>query len=318
MHLSSGVEIPDGLLAANALLAENSRQGSATLSHTLHQGFGVSISSTSLGIISPLYDGRTGCRYTGKERDTESGLDYFGARYYASSMGRFMSPDPGKINPKHLMNPQKWNKYAYVLNNPLSLVDPNGEEEMWIQYRAFIPPAQVGVGAASGRGDNRTFSSQENASSRVSMTMHIETDPAKNGGNPLLGVTTGINTTHNNLTGQDTPAVVVQAPTVTATQDANGNVNLNVQMNVHSGDLPAATAIRSDVNIGVNQAGTQASVSGTTSVSPAFETNIAPQGGPTTNIPVQNAPQGTVPFMNGLLHDHQVNTGTVPIKQPQQ
>jgi RHS repeat-associated protein len=257
-------------------------------------------------------------RYTGKERDTESGLDYFGARYYASSMGRFMSPDPGKINPKHLMNPQKWNKYAYVLNNPLSLVDPNGEEEMWIQYRAFIPPAQVGVGAASGRGDNRTFSSQENASSRVSMTMHIETDPAKNGGNPLLGVTTGINTTHNNLTGQDTPAVVVQAPTVTATQDANGNVNLNVQMNVHSGDLPAATAIRSDVNIGVNQAGTQASVSGTTSVSPAFETNIAPQGGPTTNIPVQNAPQGTVPFMNGLLHDHQVNTGTVPIKQPQQ
>jgi RHS repeat-associated protein len=33
-------------------------------------------------------------RYTGKERDTESGNDYFGARYYASSMGRFLSPDP--------------------------------------------------------------------------------------------------------------------------------------------------------------------------------------------------------------------------------
>jgi RHS repeat-associated protein len=32
--------------------------------------------------------------FTGKERDTESGLDYFGARYYASSMGRFSSPDP--------------------------------------------------------------------------------------------------------------------------------------------------------------------------------------------------------------------------------
>jgi hypothetical protein len=73
-----------------------------------------------------------------------------------------------------------------------------------------------------------------------------------------------------------------QASTVTATQDANGHVNLNVQMNVHSGDLPAATAIRSDVNIGVNEAGTQAQVSGTTSVSPAFEMNIAPQGGPTT------------------------------------
>lgn len=201
-------------------------------------------------------------RYTGKERDAESGLDYFGARYYASTMGRWMSPDPGKLNLKHLLNPQKWNKYAYVLNNPLSMVDPDGLEELWIQYRAFIPPAQVGVGPASGRGDNRSFSTQENASSRVSLTMHVETDPAKNGGNPLLGGTKGINTTHNNLTGKDTPAVVVQAPTVTATQDANGNVNLNVQMNVHSGDLPAATAIRSDVNTGVNQAGTMLVLAG--------------------------------------------------------
>jgi hypothetical protein len=87
---------------------------------------------------------------------------------------------------------------------------------------------------------------------------------------------------------------------------------------VHSGDLPAATAIRSDVNIGVNEAGTQAQVSGTTSVSPAFETNIAPQGGPTTNIPVQDAPTGTIPFMNGLLHGHQVNTGVKDIQQPGQ
>lgn len=69
---------------------------------------------------------------TGKERDTESGLDYFGARYYGSSMGRFMSPDPGKINPKHLANPQKWNKYAYVLNNPLAMIDPDGQEELRI------------------------------------------------------------------------------------------------------------------------------------------------------------------------------------------
>ena len=36
--------------------------------------------------------------FTGKERDTESGNDYFGARYYASTMGRFMSPDPSKLS----------------------------------------------------------------------------------------------------------------------------------------------------------------------------------------------------------------------------
>ncbi len=62
-------------------------------------------------------------KFTGKERDAESGLDYFGARYYGSNMGRFMSPDPtgGKLE-----DPQSLNRYAYVRNNPLSFTDPTG------------------------------------------------------------------------------------------------------------------------------------------------------------------------------------------------
>jgi RHS repeat-associated protein len=64
-------------------------------------------------------------RYTGKERDAESGNDYFGARYYASSMGRFMSPDP-LLNSGRPDNPQTWNRYTYVLNNPLVEIDPTG------------------------------------------------------------------------------------------------------------------------------------------------------------------------------------------------
>jgi RHS repeat-associated protein len=65
-------------------------------------------------------------RYTGKERDTESGNDYFGARYYASSMGRFMSPDPSGLTYANPYNPQSLNLYAYVLNNPLKNIDPTG------------------------------------------------------------------------------------------------------------------------------------------------------------------------------------------------
>jgi RHS repeat-associated protein len=61
--------------------------------------------------------------FTGKERDTESGLDYFGARYMASTMGRFMSPDPLA---GHLANPQSLNRYVYVLDNPLKNTDPTG------------------------------------------------------------------------------------------------------------------------------------------------------------------------------------------------
>lgn len=68
--------------------------------------------------------------FTGKERDTESGNDYFEARYYSSAMGRFMSPDwSAKEDPvpyAHLDDPQSLNLYAYVRNNPLINTDPTG------------------------------------------------------------------------------------------------------------------------------------------------------------------------------------------------
>jgi RHS repeat-associated protein len=72
-------------------------------------------------------------KFTGKERDTESGLDMFGARYNASSMGRFMSPDPEQIDGfDHLSDPQSWNGYAYVHNNPLKATDPDGLDCIYI------------------------------------------------------------------------------------------------------------------------------------------------------------------------------------------
>jgi RHS repeat-associated protein len=70
-------------------------------------------------------------RYTGKERDAESGLDNFGARYFGSTMGRFMSPDPGWYLQADVRNPQTWNQYSYVLNNPLINTDPDGRECVW-------------------------------------------------------------------------------------------------------------------------------------------------------------------------------------------
>lgn len=63
---------------------------------------------------------------TGKERDAESGNDYFGARYYASSMGRWMSPDPSGLFFADPENPQSMNLYAYVSNNPVNSIDTDG------------------------------------------------------------------------------------------------------------------------------------------------------------------------------------------------
>jgi RHS repeat-associated protein len=65
-------------------------------------------------------------RFTGKERDTESGLDYFGARYYSGSMGRFTSADPQNAGARPSA-PQSWNGYSYALNNPNKFVDPDGK-----------------------------------------------------------------------------------------------------------------------------------------------------------------------------------------------
>ena len=83
------------------------------------------------------------------ERDIETGLDFAQARYYGSTAGRFSSPDPyniileaqatAEINPakaqaqflNYLSHPQQWNRYVYVVNNPLKYVDPTGEE-LWL------------------------------------------------------------------------------------------------------------------------------------------------------------------------------------------
>lgn len=73
-------------------------------------------------------------RFIGKEKDEETGLEYFGARYMNNKTGRFISPDAvgpvdprtSRTNEKLLLNPQRLNKYAYGLNNPYRFVDPDG------------------------------------------------------------------------------------------------------------------------------------------------------------------------------------------------
>jgi RHS repeat-associated protein len=73
--------------------------------------------------ISPVH-------FTGKERDNETQLDYFGARYYSNALGRFVTPDwserPVGVPYANFGNPQSLNLYAYVTNKPASLGDPDG------------------------------------------------------------------------------------------------------------------------------------------------------------------------------------------------
>jgi RHS repeat-associated protein len=67
-------------------------------------------------------------RFTGKERDAETGLDYFGARYYSARLGRFTTVDPVYTWRENLVDPQRWNRYAYGRNNALRYIDPDGKQ----------------------------------------------------------------------------------------------------------------------------------------------------------------------------------------------
>ena len=64
-------------------------------------------------------------QFTQKERDIETGLDFFEAKYYDSVQGRFTNPDP-LLASGISAQPHSWNRYSYCLNKPLNYVDPNG------------------------------------------------------------------------------------------------------------------------------------------------------------------------------------------------
>jgi RHS repeat-associated protein len=105
--------------------------------------------------------------FTGKVRDTESGLDDFLARHYSSNWGRFLSPDDGRGQVAE--DPQSWNLYSYVQNNPLINVDPDGHDCV-TQSRVDSSSESVSVssGGCSGVAGNGTTQTYVNGSVSLS------------------------------------------------------------------------------------------------------------------------------------------------------
>ncbi len=113
-------------MGTTAQLSGNSHPGFEGIKAALCLAEMEANSNLASGMQPCLRRNGTRSRCTGKERDAESNLDYFGARYFSGAQGRFTSADPIHFLPQRLIDPQQWNMYAYVRNNPLRLVDPNG------------------------------------------------------------------------------------------------------------------------------------------------------------------------------------------------
>ena len=127
----------DLLGSVRAVTGEKPQSGPASISECYdYLPFGRILSSSDNGRAAGCYPttpdytlaSRESQKFTGKVRDVETGLDFFGARYYSGAQGRFLSSD-GLVSKKEwLTEPQRWNRYSYALNNPLKYFDPDGKD----------------------------------------------------------------------------------------------------------------------------------------------------------------------------------------------
>ncbi|HUJ30458.1 MAG TPA: RHS repeat-associated core domain-containing protein [Candidatus Acidoferrum sp.] len=86
----------------------------------------------------------TPSKFTTYYRDSESNNDYALARHYINRFGRFMTVDPAGMAAQDLTNPQSWNLYAYVRNNPVGLTDPTGLWCVWDDGTGHDPDPSEG------------------------------------------------------------------------------------------------------------------------------------------------------------------------------
>lgn len=234
------------------------------------------------------YSANDGVRqqFTGHQRDTETGLDYFKARYYSSAQGRFTSADAPFADQRQT-DPSSWNSYAYVRNNPCNRTDPNG--------RCSPPPGlkagQVGICIEAfiaaktfktfGAGNDRTFNgNDEKLTSKFRVDIIAERTPGNSKNlnvtqktaagysyavEPLTGVQVSpavqgtANSKLNSTQGSSgAPSVSAYDPngstSITVPIEKNGNASFNVSTKAENGlaDFVDLGSIRSSLNLSVN------------------------------------------------------------------
>jgi RHS repeat-associated protein len=172
-------------------------------------------------------------KFTGKERDYESGLDNFGARFDSSSLGRFMTPDwaarPIAVPYANFGDPQSLNLYGYVRNDPVSRADADGHDP---QGAAPLDPETENLKRLEGQPQDRTGSAQNKhwwqklagilyakGSVGVALEVGVEAHIGKAKSPLKVGAKVGADV-------KSTMTVTTEGTSVSATKEAQAGVNV--------------------------------------------------------------------------------------------
>jgi RHS repeat-associated protein len=227
--------------------------------------------------MPPSPNNSTTHKFTGKERDSESGLDNFGARYFASTLGRFTSPDP-KARSAKLADPQSWNRYTYVGNNPLAFIDPDGRDKLSVTLTTSIPTRTV-------REPIPVFGRTFSGGPKTRHTVAVETD-ARKSANPELSKSHDVFPTKK--IGDKGEVLDVKQGSDSslkegAARNADGSVNVNFQGNAGLPFNPLAPGITYDINVTCTGS-TCSATSGSHDGFPGYTIEVTNEAGKTTTI----------------------------------
>lgn len=216
--------------------------------------------------------------FTGKERDTESGLDYFGARYYGSTMARFMSPDwAAQVVPvpyAKLSDPQTLNLYEYLGNNPLKGIDPDGhasltwgnqlyaineafqEQQKQQHAQEIAESSQTSQASPSTVGESFQLPQIQGRAGQVILNSGLPLDIISERGKtvtlPLYGkdgLVIGTEVVTDNTNAKGTGTIVV----VATNQDLPGSPTLTIKVRLKQGVASEVSAVTSDGRTNINQ-----------------------------------------------------------------
>lgn len=221
--------------------------------HPLHRfdyaPFGEDLSGLGLGNrnLMTSYNVSSGptIKFTGKERDAETGLDYFGARYFSSAQGRFTSPDwsavPQAVPYADLKDPQTLNLYTYVRNNPLSRPDRDGHQQCPLpngQCSALVQQAQAAQAAQKAQAQQAVEAAQNQKTNQATSATPQQQQPQR-------GLTVGVGVAGNvdvgvGVAGAEANASAVVTGSISSTGQPSAAAAVSGGAVAYAGDHVAA------------------------------------------------------------------------------